>query len=207
MKRSAINKNNILFRSASLLLLLTMLSLWLVIGLYAKYTVSASASNSARVADGLPAIELKEHEATLKDGIYELDENKEVTENKYQRVIPGVDISKDPFIRLNGTGEVDFVMYLRVTEKDFPTYTIGSGSEKAVTYDLTDNWLKVGTENGADVYQYVVDKNPFAFDAGTTYSDYVIKILKDDKLYVSEHYVGNDQTFTLTFEAWLIQAD
>lgn len=205
---------NVLYWAVGTLLVLTMLSIWMTGGLFAKYIVADDVYDSARVAKtGIGKFELLEHEAseTYEDsGVYKL-ESTEKKENKYDKVIPGVDIPKDPFIRLELNNlEVSYELYLRVTESDpFP---------ENVIYNLTGNWKQVDVDkNGAKIYQYVDDTGkPIVFEAGKSYSftntgendnNKVIKILKDDKLYVSEHYIGIIEEFSLKFSAYLKQVN
>lgn len=195
--RRRLSVHGILFYAVGGLFILTMLSFWLVCGMYAKYRVSGPGSDSGRVAAGIQ-IELKEHEAELVNGEYKLNngENgrtyKEVEKNTYRKVIPGVDIEKDPFVRLSGTSEVDFELYVKITRSaDFPD---------TVTYTVDDTlWKEVPGKPGVYKYTSVLDSG--ACDGKEIY------ILKDNKLMVSEHYVGNGKSFTLTFEAWVEQAD
>ena len=187
--------SNILFRTAGALLILTMLSIWLVCGLFAKYVISDYMMDSAQVAkSGIGTMELLEHEAELDNGIYKLKDNAEVTENTYNKVIPGVDIAKDPFVRLKINSDVAYELYIEVAKSEYFPDT--------VTYELTEDWIEVDATKG--VYKY-----KDTFEAGASH-DEKIKILKDDKLIVSEHYVGknqngDNQTFTLTFNAWIVQ--
>lgn len=189
-KKSQFTAQNILFWTVGILLVLTLISTRLAGGLFAKYVVSDFYSDSARVAVAGGSIELWEHEANLKNGVYELDEDEEVTENTYEKVIPGVDIAKDPFIRVSiDDTEVTYELYIKVIESDpFPA---------TVTYELTEDWELVDEANGIYKYKNIID----------TESSDEIKILKGDKLYVSEHYVGNSQEFSLSFNAWLVNAD
>ena len=209
-------RSNALYWTVGIILIITMLSVWLLSGLLAKYVAVENTSDSAKVAKG-GYIEVLEHQAELVNGVYELELNekikKPVNQNNYDKVIPGVDIAKDPFVRLYlEDAEVDYELYLTVTEKDFPTYkpTLDSDPVKTVTYTVrTDLWILQDDlsdkENGVYVYKY---KN--ILDAGTANTD--IKILVDDELVVSEHYVGTDaqgkpQSFTLSFSATLKQVD
>lgn len=175
--------------------MLTMLSTLLVSNMFAKYVNIDAYLEAAHVANG-GSIELCEHEAELKNGIYVLDESVETTLNTYKKVIPGVDIAKDPFIRLDlENAEVDYELYLQVTESTYFPET--------VTYKLTDDWVEFDKVKGIYKYEYT-------FDAATSYDE--IQILKGNKLYVSEHYVGkdtngNDLEFSLTFNAWMKQID
>lgn len=178
---------NILYRLVCILFVLTMLTAWLASGILAKYTASRSVSDSARIARGLPKIELMEHEANLVGGVYNLSANV-VAKNVYDSVIPGVDIQKDPFIQVGANGaEVSYELYVKVTPSaSFPP---------TVTYALTDKWELDGSRSsgGAFVYKYtdVISSDP-------------IFILKDNKLTVSEDYAGGSK-FSLAFSAWLEQ--
>ena len=189
-KSSQQSVSNIMFWAVGILLVFTMLSVWFVCGLYAKYVVTDSASDSARVAEGSD-FELWEHKANLVNGIYVLDEEEKVLENAYEKVIPGVEIAKDPFISIDAELEVSYQLYIRVIESAyFP---------ENVTYELTEDWELVNKTLNIYKYKYV-------FDAGSKYKD-EIQILKNDKLYVGEHYVGEGKEFSLAFDAWMRQVD
>lgn len=181
---------SILYRTVGALIFLTMLSASLVSSTYAKYIVTDSASDSARVAQG-SGFELLEYGVKLVNGVYELDKTATVKGITYEKVIPGVDIVKEPFIQIDKVKlEVSYELYLRVVEsKYFPD---------TVTYKLTDDWDYDEVE---DVYKY-----KYVFDAGSTYVD-KIQILENNKLYVNEHYVGDGKEFSLGFDAWIRQVD
>ena len=186
MKRARRPIGSAVCRVAGILLLLTLLSAPFAGGLYARYTHSSAASDSARVAKGLPKIELLENEATLESGIYKLAENTEVAGNTYARVIPGVDIAKNPFVRLTGESEVSCALYIKAEAKDVPD---------TVTYEVDGRyWEAVAGQDG--VYKYT----------GTIVSGEKIPILKGNQLTVSDRYVGG-KAFSLNFSAWIEQID
>lgn len=191
-KKSKHSVNNILFWSVGILLIVTMLSSWFVSGLFAKYIVTETYADAAIVAGASGQLKLLEHEASLENGEYKLNQAKEVTGNTYEKVIPGVDIAKDPFIKLDIDSKFTYELYVKVIKSNpFPD---------TVTYELTEDWELVDEVNGIYKYKKAINAQP---------SD-TIKILKNDKLYVSEHYVGKDKDgknleFSLTFEAWLVQ--
>lgn len=193
---SKFTTKNILSRTIVILLFLTLISFCLVSGLFAKYVSNGDSTGSAHVAAG-GSLEIWEHTATLENGIYVIDETKKTINNLYSKVIPGVDIAKDPFIQLHlENTEVDYKLYLQVIKSDYFPET--------VTFALTDKWLPYDEAKGIYVYDGY-------FDAGTPFTD-DIPILKNDTLYVSEHYVGrdddgNDQKFSLSFQAFLKQVD
>lgn len=206
--KTQVSVQNIMYRTVGVLLVLTMLSAWLLCGLYAKYTVSESYQDSASVAKiGVDKLELLEHEAVLiddadravqQDSVYELTDN-EVTKNDYDVVLPGVDIPKDPFIRIKGDSKASideaktsYELYLNVVEEDLPD---------TVTYEMAEGWKLIKTEtsqsNGV-VYTYKYNKVIDSQFSGK------FSVLKDNKLKVSASYVGNGK-FSLTFNAWLAQ--
>lgn len=190
MRKSNISVHDILFRTAGVLLILTMLSACLLCGMYARYTTSGSYADSSRAAR-FGTIELKEHQAVesgVKGVKYDLNKAVEVEKNSYS-ISPGDVIMKDPFVRLTNIGEVRCELYLQVTESDnFP---------KEIKYDIDDQvWETVADKE--NVYKYKEPIEPRS-------ENIKISILKDEKLIVGEDYVP-DNDFDLTFSAWLKQA-
>ena len=191
-ERRQLFHGTILYWSVGSLFVLTMLSIWMVSGIFAKYIVIGSSVDTAQVANvGIVKNELKEHkphEENVNDGFYQLTDE-EVDSFAYEKVLPGVDIPKDPFIRLELSGaEVVYELYLTVIESDpFPeevSYTVRS-----------DLWTPVPGKQGVYRYKDLL---------GPDFPETMIYILQDNKLYVTEHYKGNGD-FSLTFKAQLIQ--
>ena len=194
-KSARFSFNGVLYRIVGILLMLTLLTTCMLSRLHAKYIVYDSRYDSARVASaGIGKLELWEHEAketAENSGVYELDNKKTVTKNEYKKVLPGVDIPKDPYIELEISGsEVSYELYVKVVKSTpFPD---------SVTFALTNDWELVDSADGIYKYKSV-------FEAGTAYQGVKIQILKDNKLYVSELYDGKSQNFSLTFSAYLMQ--
>lgn len=224
MKNSKLRLHDYIFISAGILLFLTLLSFWLVCGLFAKYTAKDTLGSGARAAV-FGAVAVKEHEAVLKsaddaedikdvyynedyfyDMVYCLTEN-EVSSNLYDIMMPGVDIPKDPFVRVTPS-EVDCTLYIEVRTDKFPepyTDKYGAKHEDLVTYKIAPDWkpIKSGKgPNGGDVYQY---RN--VIEAGASFQE--IKLLEDDKVSVSQYYDADkySESSLLVFNAWLVQAD
>ena len=195
-KRRQLTISDIVYRTAGILFALTALSVCLLSGMSAKYRVSGNSGESARVASfGVIDLKVREHEPLLitdkdeaieKDGVYKLNNASEIEGFKYSVVLPGVDISKDPFVRLECKPEVSLQLYIKVVETNIPD---------TVTYDVTGDWIK-DTSKGSNIYKYkdIIDSE-FKKD---------IYILKDNQVKVSEKYVG-DGDFSLQFEAWVEQ--
>lgn len=216
-RKQSMSVQGILYYAVAGLFVLTMLSVWMVSGLYAKYTTVGSELDSARVGKGLQ-LQLLEHEAELVNGEYVLHDGKnntddvEVAKNTYSKVLPGVDIRKDPFVRLSGTCEVDYRLYVQITEENFPSYENKNGeSVKAVTYDVTDDWEYVPDQSNPDdgVYVYIYKGYlDSGYYSGSEAND--IPVLEKNshgcELTVSQYYQG-DGDFSLSFKAWIVQVD
>lgn len=151
-------------------------------GLHAKYIRKVSLQGSVEFSSELAEkVELNESEAVpTKSGRYKLNQNKKVLENNY-KVMPGVNIPKDPAITVTGKTGIPSYLFVEVTETDIPD---------TVTYLLCECWEKINNTN--NIYVYTGDD----FDAP-------IKILKDDILNVSAQY--NGESFNLNFTAYLYQ--
>lgn len=119
----------------------------------------------------------------------------ETTGSDY-KIIPGVDIPKDPKVTVNKDSEACW-LFVKVEEE-------GTFVANKVTYSIADGWTKGdGTNIPANVYYRAVD-------AVTNDTDFAV--LKDNKIYVSEDLSKSDiQSITtkptLTFTAYAVQKD
>ena len=165
---------------------------------YAKYirTVElfGNVTVSARLADGFA---LFEHTADRQtDGSYRLN-TAEVKTNTYT-LLPGLDVPKDPQIRITGKTATDAYLFVEVVDG------INSDQTK-ITYALNDSWTRldgVTGGNGGAVYVYstVLDE---AFGTNGTGT---VEILKDNTVYVSQ-WLNRAYTdeILLTFHAYMAQ--
>ena len=201
-----INKRSfasVLFRTACILLIITILAVWSVSVVFARFVNSDNSNNSADVAGvGVEVFNLVEY-------------GQAVAGIDYSKVVPGADIP-GPHIRLKINSEVSYALYIDITVHNKPTYINDDGEEvDAVYFDLTDNWEFVkAVENGGyttSTYKFVVDKTNnvknYVFKAGEEHT-YVgnneITILQDDVIYVSEFYRNSGNgAFSLKFEAYI----
>ena len=123
-----------------------------------------------------------------------LTENKPA--NQQAKIIPGVDIEKDPKVTVKANSEACW-LFVKVEEE-------GTFVANKVTYSVADDWTKGnGTKIPENVYYRAVD-------AVTTDTDFAV--LKDNKIYVSEELTKGDiQSVTtqpkLTFTAYAVQKD
>lgn len=143
----------------------------------------------------LGKIDLKEHEATANDkGVYTLGKA-EVTSNSY-KVLPGVDLPKDPFITISEKSDVASYLYVEVVDK--------LGENSGLSYALTDDWTKLEGltgVNGGAVYVYkdsmlITDKN-----APTT-----VSILKGNVVTVGQDVNVGEDGVDITFYGYMAQA-
>ena len=112
------------------------------------------------------------------------------------KIIPGVNIDKDPKVTVKKDSEACW-LFVKVEEE-------GTFVANKVTYSIADGWTKGdGTNIPANVYYRAVD-------AVTSDTDFAV--LKDNKIYVSEELSKSDiQSITaqpkLTFTAYAVQKD
>ena len=131
---------------------------------------------------------------TVGDINIELTETK--PESKQAKIIPGVDIEKDPKVTVKKDSEA---CWLFVGVKEEGTFVADK-----VTYSVADGWTKGdGTKIPTDVYYRAVD----AVSADTEFA-----VLKDNKIHVSDDLTKSDiQSITtqpkLTFTAYAVQKD
>ena len=193
---------SMLYRTVCILLLLTMITAWSVTGVYAKYVSSSTTNETAKVASmGVFKFEVSEHEPIIdidymikNNALHGLHDTNTVTNyTDYSDVPPGVDIPKDISVRMHLEAEVNYELYVRVTKSDkFPS---------TVTFEMADGWTQV--EGDETLYKYnVVFKATEKYGSET--KDYVVGILKDDKLIVSDQYKGG--SFGIEFVAYLKQS-
>ena len=94
------------------------------------------------------------------------------TEKKEFKIVPGVDITKDPVATVKAKSE-DCYLFVQLTEKNWPTFTETDNTTRKVEYKIADGWTEL--ENG--VYYRVVTKNDT--------EDQTFHVLKDDQVTVS----------------------
>lgn len=200
------NKRKILIIAS--VALIAVLAIGLTVGLTsAKYktekNMSGNVKFSAKLAD---KIELLEHEASRSDdGSYVLSDTVTATTQSYD-LMPGVDVSKDPYIVVTGKTAIPAYLYVEVIEStSFPA---------TVTYALTTDWTLVKGENdtpvagpnGGKLYVYkaqLTDTNTTT-GSGDNVAPVQFYILKDNILIVSDQ-LPRGTTATLEFYAYICQ--
>lgn len=174
-------KNHANRRSVGMKTFVAMLALVLVIGCAVGGTVAWLTAQTGPVVN------------TFTYGDINIDLKETKPENNQAKIIPGVDIEKNPTVIVKANSEACW-LFVKVKEG-------GTFVDNMVTYSIANDWTKVdGTEN---VYYREVD-------AATT--DLKFNVLEDNKVTVSEDLTKdkikdiNDHP-TLTFTAYAVQKD
>ena len=128
MQKRMIKKRIILFG----IILAVTLVIAVTAGLHAKYVRKVSLQGSVEFSSELAEkVELNESEAVLTEsGGYKLNQDNKVLKNSY-KVMPGVNIPKDPAITVTGKTGIPSYLFVEVTETDIPD---------TVTYIGDDNF-------------------------------------------------------------------
>ena len=141
-------KRNMAMRLAGVLFCLTLVSLYMVSGLFARYMTRGQGSDSARV--------IKFGEITLEEDGDFYDEA-----NGLMWIVPGKDIQKKATVSFAGSEVATFVFvevqlsehwtYAEITEKDDDdnevkkyTFTMAGGK---ISWTVADGWKKLGDDN------------------------------------------------------------
>lgn len=186
--KSFIKKNKL----TALILLLSVIGvviLSVVGGVLAKYITEKRLSGKINVSGQLAvSIEIVEHNIDrLPSGEIVLDTTKESTHNEYP-LMPGVDVAKDPFVRVTGFSGADSWLYVEVVKS--------SGFPDTITFEIDSGWTKLDGVSGREIYYKALG----ASDAG----DVTANILKGQKLIVSDK-LARETIATLTFNAYIAQ--
>jgi hypothetical protein len=205
---SSLCKN--VFRVASVLLVLTTLSVYLVCGLFAKYAVSTATSDLATVAT-FGGVSVVESQAVLttdvstmleKNSAYSLNTNVEVSSNSYQAV-SGTVVPKDTHVVLDGTNDVACTLYIEVV----------NGSQGYATFEIDPNSWNVVTPNsspvtalhGGTIYQYTDTISPH--EELTTSSIIKGETIRIKDTYTDKSTTWTDDKFSIDVYAYLVQLD
>ena len=145
-------------------------------------------------------IELYEHEYNAREN--ELGIKKATKVDNY-KIIPGVDLPKDPTVEVKANSEACW-LFVKVEEENWPTLADANGTKK-VSYSIADDWTKGdGKKIPANVYYCEV--------AATT-ADTTFGVLKGDKVTVRDTLTKDEvdqlkgKNPTLTFTAYAVQKD
>ena len=181
-------------RSVSSKLFVMMLALVLVFGCAVGGTIAWLTAETDEVVNTF----------TYGDINIELTETK--PNNKQAKIIPGVDIEKDPKVTVKAGSEACW-LFVKVAENNWPTFTEADGTKK-VSYSVVTGeggWTKLTGVAGVD--------NVYYREVSAVTADTEFGILTNNKVTVSENLTKEDikdltNTHpTLTFTAYAVQKD
>ena len=141
MVRHHKTKMNIPMCLAAILLCLTLISIHLASGLYAKYISSASGNDSARV---------------IKFGELTLTEEGDFYEGNKLMIIPGVALTKKATVSFSGSESATYV-FVEITPSkwsttDNKTFSLMSNGKTAMQWNVAEGWLFLKSDNGTYIY-------------------------------------------------------
>lgn len=143
-------------------------------------------------------IDLYEHE-------YNASENKlgksKVPKVVNYKIIPGVDLPKDPTVEVKANPEACW-LFVKVEKENWPAFINTDGTKK-VSYSIAEGWNALSGQT--DVYYRTVD---------ATTTDTSFDVLKDNEVTVSDTLTKEEikditttTNPTLTFKAYAVQKD
>lgn len=120
------------------------------------------------------------------------------TETTEFKIVPGVDITKNPVATVKAKSE-DCYLFVQLTEANWPTFTEADNTTRKVKYEIADGWTEL--EDGV-YYREVAKKD----------TDQSFPVLKDNKVTVSNTLTkenANDITGTpeLTVAVYAVQKE
>ena len=140
-KHTKTAKVNIPMSIASFLFCLTLISIHLTSGLYAKYISSASGNDSARV---------------IKFGELTITETGDFYEDNKLMIIPGVDLIKKATVSFSGSESATYVfveiMPTGWSATDDVTFALLSNGKTAMQWSIADGWVFLKSDNGTYIY-------------------------------------------------------
>ena len=89
------------------------------------------------------------------------------------KIVPGVDIDKDPVATVKANSE-NCYLFVELTEENWPAFTEADNTTRKVEYEIADGWTELKSEHG--VYYREVTKSD---------TDQKFQVLQDNKVTVS----------------------
>lgn len=175
-------------RRGLLIGLVAQLIIMAVVGgfVYSKYVKQDKLDGQISITAELGTIQLLEHEAEKADnGQYTLNTSvAPVTTNTYDHVLPGLDIPKDPYIKVEGKTPIPAYIFVEVVaDENFDEYN--GHVQNKLAYSLTSSWKKLESvtgEHGGSVYVYASGDTAISVIGNID----KLSILEGDKIIVSQ---------------------
>ena len=124
----------------------------------------------------------------------------ETTGNDY-KIIPGVNIDKNPKVTVKGGSEACW-LFVKVEEENWPTFTESDGTRK-VKYGIADGWTALTGETGVYYREVVAVTADTSFDvlAGN------VVTVSEELTKAEVNSITADNQPKLTFTAYAVQKD
>lgn len=176
-------------RSVSSRTFIAMLALVLVIGCAVGGTIAWLTAQTDPVVNTF----------TYGDINITLEETK--PDNKQAKIIPGVDIAKDPKVTVKKDSEACW-LFVKVEEENWPTFTESDGTRK-VKYGIADGWTALTGETGVYYREVVAVTADTSFDvlAGN------VVTVSEELTKAEVNSITADNQPKLTFTAYAVQKD
>lgn len=131
---------------------------------------------------------LKEHKVTYNEATaaYSVDSNTEVTSNDYSGVAPGMEIPKDPIVKVNVKSGASAYIFVKIVD-----------SASLITWEKADGWTVISQAAEGDVtttvlaYNSIVTGGTAEQDAAGTF-DLEQAVLKNNKVLIASDAVIPD---------------
>ena len=143
-------------------------------------------------------IELYEHEYNAGENKLE---TKKATKVDNYKIIPGVDLPKDPTVAVKANSEACWLV-VKVEEKNWPAFTNTTDGTKKVSYHIADGWNALQGQTGV-----------YYREVGAVTEDTSFNVLKENQVTVSDTLTKDEvdqlkgKNPTLTFTAYAVQKD
>lgn len=183
-------KKNIALRLAGILFCLTLVSFYMVSGLFAKYTTSGKGSDSARV---------------IKFGDITLTETGDFYKDNKMWIVPGLDIKKDAKVSFEGSEAATYV-FVQVQVSDHWTcdkgvFTMEGGK---ISWTVADGWERLDD----DVYYRALKPNETLANADII-KDGIVTVshtITRDAMETLEKVGDEEKPISIVFRAYVVQS-
>lgn len=135
-------------------------------------------------------------------------------ENEPAKIIPGIDIEKDPKVTVEANSEACW-LFVKLDEANWPTFTETDNTTKKVSYSVIDDengWKKLENAEGVDNVYYrevdavTADTDFYVLKGNDTYKNGVVTVSENlTKTEVNSIAEGIKPTLTVT--AYAVQKD
>lgn len=184
-------KKNIALRLAGILFCLTLVSFYMVSGLFAKYTTSGKGSDSARV---------------IKFGDITLTETGDFYEgNKKMWIVPGLDIKKDAEVSFEGSEAATYV-FVQVQVSDHWTCDKGvfTMEDGKISWTVADDWKRLND----NVYYRALKPNETLANEDII-KDGIVTVshtITRDAMETLEKVGDEEKPISIVFRAYVVQS-